>query len=433
LTRPVSAPKRLAIDAVPVIRSRPLMEELTPTALTYRYERRRALASGILETAGTTFLLLIVVRHFQAGPLSKALVAGGGSLGLILTPWVVSLTGQVGWTAARSAATLCLVGAAFLLLMMAAPVLPIFVGGSMLAMAATAAIVPLMTHIYQENYPEAIRGRLFSRTIMIRIGAAAVFSQVAGQLFARRLDCFQWLLLLFALAFVFSGYCLYYCPSSAIAWNRKSRVATSWKYIKEDRLFRYTLICWMLMGFANLMMFPLRVEYLANSRYGLALTVDEIALYVGVVPNLVRLILSPAWGWMFDHINFFLLRVALNLGFAVGILAFFLNQSAWGLLLGAVLFGASLAGGDVAWSLWVTKFAPPKRVADYMAIHTFFTGLRGVIAPAVAFQALTSCSIQTLGWVSAGLIVLASLMLVPEIKWDRKVTPATVLVEEVSE
>jgi hypothetical protein len=247
------------------------------------------------------------------------------------------------------------------------------------------------------------------------------------------LDGFQWLLLLFALAFVFSGYCLYYCPSSALSWNRKSRVSTSWKYIKEDRLFRYTLICWMLMGFANLMMFPLRVEYLANSRYGLALTVDEIALYVGVIPNLIRLVLSPVWGWMFDHINFFLLRVALNLGFAVGILTFFLNQTTFGLVLGAILFGASLAGGDVAWSLWVTKFAPPKRVADYMAIHTFFTGLRGVIAPAVAFQALASCSIQTLGWISAGLIVLASLMLVPEIKWDRHVKPATVLVEEVSE
>jgi len=38
------------------------MTETHRTALTYRYERWRALASGILEAAGSTFLLLIAVR-----------------------------------------------------------------------------------------------------------------------------------------------------------------------------------------------------------------------------------------------------------------------------------------------------------------------------------------------------------------------------------
>ena len=42
------------------------------------------------------------------------------------------------------------------------------------------------------------------------------------------------------------------------------------------------------------------------------------------------------------------------------------------------------AGADVAWSLWVTKFAPPERVADYMSVHTFFTGVRGFLAPVTA-------------------------------------------------
>ena len=53
------------------------MPEASRTALTYRYERWRALSSGVLETAGATFLLLIAVRWFEAGALSKALVAAG--------------------------------------------------------------------------------------------------------------------------------------------------------------------------------------------------------------------------------------------------------------------------------------------------------------------------------------------------------------------
>ena len=63
------------------------MTDASRTAQTYRYERWRAISSGILETAGGTFLLLIAVRWFQAGALAKALVAGGGSFGLMLGPW----------------------------------------------------------------------------------------------------------------------------------------------------------------------------------------------------------------------------------------------------------------------------------------------------------------------------------------------------------
>ena len=53
------------------------------TERTYRYELWRAGAAGILETAGSTFLLLIAVRWFNAGAWSKALIAGAGSLGLL--------------------------------------------------------------------------------------------------------------------------------------------------------------------------------------------------------------------------------------------------------------------------------------------------------------------------------------------------------------
>ena len=81
----------------------------------------------------------------------------------------------------------------------------------------------------------------------------------------------------------------------------------------------------------------------------------------------------------------------------------------------------------------MTKFAPPERVADYMAVHTFFTGLRGVTAPLVAFHLVTHLSIMTVGGISAGLIVLGSLMLLPEVKFGPRARPGTALVKEVSE
>ena len=93
------------------------------------------------------------------------------------------------------------------------------------------------------------------------------------------------------------------------------------------------------------------------------------------------------------------------------------------LIVGFLIFGISLSGGDLAWSLWVTKFAPADRVADYMSVHTFLTGARGVVAPMVAYQLLTTMSLGALSWISAGLIVAATVMLVPEIRFGK---PATV-------
>jgi hypothetical protein len=193
--------------------------------------------------------------------------------------------------------------------------------------------------------------------------------------------------------------------------------------VGDDRVFRATLVSWMFMGFANLMMLPLRVEYLANPRYGLALRADLIAILTGVVPNMARLVMSPIWGHVFDRANFFVLRMILNLGFALGILSFFTSDSTLGLVLAAITFGVSTAGGDVAWSLWVTKVAPPDRVAEYMSVHTFFTGLRGLVAPMLAFVLVERYSMVGMGVVAASCILLATLMLVPEARRGNLVRP----------
>ncbi len=410
--------------------------ENAATATTYLYERWRAIATGVLETAGQTFLLLIAVRYFNAGATAKALIAAGGSVGLVLTPLVVWTVTAYGRTPALVASQLAAVGAASFLVAALWPALPVFVVCSMAALAGASMSIPLLTQVYQDNYPETERGQRFSRTVMIRVAVAAVASQLAGGALSGHVERFQWLLLVYAGAFAFSSWCLSRCPSSPIIPHGESAGSHPFRvlrFVRDDRVFRWTLICWMLMGFANLMMLPMRVEYLANPRHDLALTATMIAMLTGVIPNVMRLVLSPVWGWLFDHMNFFVLRVVLNLGFALGIFTFFTSHDLSGLVFGAIIFGVSSAGGDVAWTLWVTKFAPPDRVADYMSVHTFFTGLRGIAAPLVAFHVVAGLSMGALGGIAAGLIVAASLILTREIKLGKATDPATTLVERASQ
>ena len=409
------------------------MSEAEISSITYRFERWRAVSSGILETAASTFLLLIAVRWLHAGATAKALIAGGGSLGLVLSPAVVSFVSTTGRPTAYAASRLAIFGALCFLVMAAFPVLPVFMIGSVLALTASTAAIPLFTQIYQENYPARSRGNLFSRTVIIRIGTAALFSELAGRALAHRMESYRILLLVFAGAYGFAAFCINHYPSRPLTETGGAHPLRALRFAREDPLFRRTLICWMLMGFANLMMLPMRVEYLAHPRYGLSLSIEEIAFLTGVLPNLARLLVSPIWGHLFDRMNFFVLRITLNLGFAIGILSFFTSNDLPGWVFGAISFGISNAGGDVAWSLWVTKFAPPEHVADYMSVHTFFTGLRGIVAPLIAFHLVTHFSMIALGWFCAALIVLASAMLIPEIRSGRAGRRAEPAVEEVSE
>ncbi len=77
----------------------------------------------------------------------------------------------------------------------------------------------------------------------------------------------------------------------------------------------------------------------------------------------------------------------------------------------------------------MTKVAPPERVADYMSVHTFSTGLRGLVGPLAGFHLVTVVGIIPLAIVSASMIFVSSLFLLRESRFGRGRDPGTVLVE----
>ena len=385
--------------------------------LTFQLERLRAFGMGVLETASATFLLLIAHRIFSAGPATKAIIQGSGSLGLLLSPIAVLWAAHRNLHAGTAAARLFLFGAISLTLAALTPTLPIFVAGTLAAFVAITAATPFFAGIYEANYRADRRGDLYSRNIIIRIAGSVSFAWAAGLLLEHRPSAWPAILLCYAAALAIGAVCLHRCPAVPIRTASGSHPLRSFKVVRDDARFRWTLVSWMLMGFANLTMFPLRVEYLSNTRYGLNLSATDIALLTSIIPNVARLCFSRAWGRLFDRMDFLTLRAILNTGFMLGILSFFTGTGWPGLTAGAILFGISNAGSDVAWTLWVTKFAPPGRVTEYMAVHTFLTGLRGIVAPFAAFYLASHAGIGPTATAMALMILTASLIL------SRKVHP----------
>tara|TARA_B100001105_G_C22044481_1_gene295495 strand:+ start:85 stop:441 length:357 start_codon:yes stop_codon:yes gene_type:complete len=110
----------------------------------------------------------------------------------------------------------------------------------------------------------------------------------------------------------------------------------------------------------------------------------------------------------------------LNVLFGTGIALFFISKNLLIIGIGSALIGLAFAGGSIAWALWVTKYAPPGKVSAYMSVHVCLTGIRGTIGPIIGYWAAAKVGVTMTGWISCGLMVLATAMLLPEIKHGRK-------------
>ncbi|MGF1657593.1 MAG: MFS transporter [Verrucomicrobiales bacterium] len=384
---------------------------------TFRLELFRAPATGILETAFATFMLLVAVRYFESGPTAKALLNVGNAIGLLLSPFAVSFVLRRQWRVGLAAARLQVLSGFGWLTAALAPNEAFFILGCLTGMMGMTSATPLLTEIFQKNYHYQRRGHLFSQAAFVRIATAGVFAWLGGVFLEGQIGRYPAIFLIFSAAAFVAALCLSKLPSEPLknsSDRARPKVFYSMRYLKEDRVLRHVLISWMLMGLGNLIMIPLRVEYLANPVHGISMDEFTIALVVGVVPNVSRLACTLVWGKLFDRLNFFIMRIILNLGFILGVLAFFAGDNLGMQILGGLLFGVSITGGDVAWSLWVTKVAQPDRTADYMALHTFFTGIRAMIAPFLAFYLIQFIAIPQLSLFAAFLIFLSIVFLFGE-------------------
>ena len=159
------------------------------------------LCAGFLESAGNTFLLLIAVTHFHAGPVAKALVAGAGSVGLLLSPVAVTFVQRRRWHATDAVARFLVLGALACVAMALVPRLWLYVPACVVAMTLNSAVIPMMTETYHNNYPPDARGKLYARAFSLRITGAMSAAWAGGQFLDSHPDRFPLLLLAFGAAF----------------------------------------------------------------------------------------------------------------------------------------------------------------------------------------------------------------------------------------
>lgn len=379
----------------------------------------KAIPYGFVEAAAGSLYLIIALKALDAGGVAKSFIAGAINTGLLLSPWVVTVASRRGGPVTRIGAAVLAVGAVGMSVALIGSSPVAFTIGALLGFSTTAMVIPLMTTVYLRNYPEGRRGRWVSLGYTVRVTSMLVSGVIVGRVLDRNLDAWRWIVGAVIVAIALMAVVMARMPSEPMpftphderAWARRLEL------FRTDRLVRSTLTAWMFMGFANLMMLPLRVEYLGSGDYGLTLRPSQIAMLTIVIPSIVRLTAAPLFGWAFDRLPFFVVRVMVNIGFALSIAVFFTGTSWTGLVAGSVILGLASSAGDILWNLWATKFTTsPQMTADVMSLHTFSTGIRGLIAPFAAFWLIARVSPVTLAVICALLIVGSSAILLPEMR-----------------
>lgn len=382
---------------------------------TFRLDLLRALPTGVVETLWTTFAVLIAVRYFEMSPSAKAALVASSSAGYLGSLFTVSLAARRGWQAPKVAAVFwALAALAMAVVALAPPSVPVFLGALMLAAFLPPLGIPLLAQALNANYGPEQRGKLFSLASMTRMGTAMMSALAIGAWLDHGLERFPWLFGVYALCAGSTALCLWRVEAPPME-ARPARWLAAFGHARRDRAFAKLLFVWMLIGLGNLISVAIYVEFAANPVHGLNLSSAAVGALTSTLPTVFAMVSILFWGRMFDRRHFYRVRGLINLLFVVSTVCYFGGATPLWMAVGMAAHGLARAGGDVSWNLWVTKFARPDQVAEYMSVHAFLTGLRGLVAPFIAFHLIGNFPPRVVAAICAGLILTGTSLIVPEI------------------
>ncbi len=381
---------------------------------TQQTDLARSIPLGVILPLETSVLLTIAVQHFDAPGWARGTIAASAGVGLLLSTFVTAMARRLPVATMTVASWVIAVGAIGFALS-AWGSLVAFVVGVVVGLAAININLPLLTATYESNYPAAERGTRVGRGIVLKVAVSAPLSIAMGAWLAEHMDEWRVVVAVGALSAATLSVLNRRFPSQPLGEIRGDRrhPLPRFELLRTDAALRLILVSWMFMGFGNLMLLPLRVDYLSEPKYGIEASAATITMLTVAVPSIMRLLTTTFFGRVFDRMSVFTIRIGLNLLFIAYVVLFFSSTSRLGLWSGSIVLGLAFAGGDLMWTLWVTKFAPPGRTADYMGLHTFFTGLRAVAAPLFAYLVIARVSLGWLAVLGAALMAVSSVILLP--------------------
>ncbi len=380
-----------------------------------------------MQAAYQALAQLILIEVFLkpqglTGETEQAVLFGSSFLGMVLSLFYGNYISRFRLKKTQLVNIPTIFAGSFLLIASIAQDTWIFVGFCSLSFLCFPLRIPYMTEIYRDNYPSSKRGTYHSWALISAQISTVLVTYSGGYLLKNSPEYWRAILVVQSIALFSTCFLVAKLPSLRVKPRKNKNFWGSLTVLREDRLFVYLIFVWFIFGFANLWIFPLRVTYLSSHLNFDPFTVSILA---SVIPETTRFVFLPMWAYLFDRINFFALRMWLNLFLLLGMWFYFHNADFWGIALGAFLHGVGFSGGRLAWGLWVTKMAPKTKTNDYMAVNVAATGVRGVFGPFLGFFVLNQFEnsgnqYETVSEISCALVLLSIILIVPVLKYGKR-------------
>ena len=417
-----------------------------PARSTFRRDRRAEIANGVFLVGLFATKDVVAPQFFGAGYFVLAMISTGNFLGLLLSMSVGVLAdrGDKVRLVVRleGLSRVALLLFPLLLFVPEGPprqaALAVLIGAGLLLFALP---TPARLAIYHENYPANVRGRLFGINRQARQGLV-VFVTLALVLLWDGARSSAWFgadgavlprdsvyVILPVIGLVGLWGTWQFSRIRVAADDRRAHAAALApavprlsflratgqaigggargvvRVLRTDRRFAIYMLIFFPFGLGNLMLNPVLPVYIRD----LGADVFEQGLLMMIVPNGMVFLLLALSGRLFDRVHQMLLRGFSCLLFAcVPLILLLSNDLTWiGVAMG--VRGVAFSAGMVLWTLGTLYFAPADKVAAYMGVHVFLTGVRGVIAPQLGGYLAANVGVQATFGVSLGLMLVPAL------------------------
>lgn len=276
---------------------------------------------------------------------------------------------------------------------------------------------PCQGLLYQQIYPAKLRGRTIAKVKQWQLLVALSLSWLLGHMIETSPYSYP-------PAYWISGVlgllaCLLFMTiQTREHQQRKENHGSFQDYLRiltGNRHFFLFMLFQFILGVANLSGLAVFQVFINDSQY-LGLSPEEAALVAGILPPLAMFMSVQLWGRIFDGMNIVVYRAITSAVIGLGFLIYPLFGF-WGAILGSIIWGVGRGGGQLAWSIGVLDFAPEGQASAYLSIHTFLTGVRGVVAPFLGIWLIdTKMQPETLFYGVALLIFLSAALTLAFVK-----------------
>lgn len=336
--------------------------------------------AGIFLSSTIPFFGVIAREHFSASPYHLSLISIASGIGQLFTfywGYIIRLRGDK----LKMVVIPSMVARGVFLLTPLIYSISAFLALIFLYQIISCMATPAYIEVIRSIYPDMLRGRIMGLVRMINSLVVISVTPLFGQ--AISLIGFRWVFFFGAVFGIIASF-IFSKIKIRETYTEHDHTTISLKTILtiplSDKRFGVYLLVFFMYGLGNWLSSPIYPIVLVDKLHAKPVQVG----YISTITSIFSALFYIYWGRYIDRknpIQVLFLVFSLDTLIPLGYLLATIRPTLYFIFVSAGISGIVNAGIDLAVMNTILFLAPKKEIASYMALHSTFVGIRGIIGP----------------------------------------------------